>query len=79
MCIHFSQISSGYRFIADKVMEIDRFNPQVAARLVQAFNICNKLEVNRKAVMTTELQRIHAQEDLSKDVGEIVGKILNEK
>jgi len=42
----------GYRFVADKVMEIDRFNPQVAARLVQAFNICNKLEANRKAVMT---------------------------
>ncbi|WP_240637473.1 aminopeptidase N, partial [Neisseria meningitidis] len=35
---------SGYRFIADKVIEIDRFNPQVAARLVQAFNLCNKLE-----------------------------------
>ena len=29
--------------------------------------------------MTKELQRINAQEGLSKDVGEIVGKILNEK
>ncbi len=29
--------------------------------------------------MTKELQRIKAQEGLSKDVGEIVGKILNEK
>ena len=77
---HFhAEDGSGYRFIADKVMEIDRFNPQVAARLVQAFNICNKLEANRKAVMTKELQRINAQEGLSKDVGEIVGKILNEK
>ena len=77
---HFhAEDGSGYRFVADKVMEIDRFNPQVAARLVQAFNICNKLEANRKAVMTKELQRIHAQEGLSKDVGEIVGKILNEK
>ncbi len=77
---HFhAEDGSGYRFVADKVMEIDRFNPQVAARLVQAFNICNKLEANRKAVMTKELQRINAQEGLSKDVGEIVGKILNEK
>ena len=68
---------SGYRFIADKVIEIDRFNPQVAARLVQAFNLCNKLEPQRKNLVKQELQRIRAQEGLSKDVGEIVGKILD--
>ena len=46
---HFhAEDGSGYRFIADKVIEIDRFNPQVAARLVQAFNLCNKLEPHRK-------------------------------
>ena len=68
---------SGYRFIANKVIEIDRFNPQVAARLVQAFNLCNKLEPQRKNLVKQELQRIRAQEGLSKDVGEIVGKILD--
>ena len=75
---HFhAQDGSGYRFIADKVIEIDRFNPQVAARLVQAFNLCNKLEPYRKNLVKQELQRIRAQEGLSKDVGEIVGKILD--
>lgn len=74
---HFhAQDGSGYRFIADKVIEIDRFNPQVAARLVQAFNLCNKLEPHRKNLVKQELQCIRAQEGLSKDVGEIVGKIL---
>ncbi|QEY23402.1 aminopeptidase N [Neisseria animalis] len=74
---HFhAENGSGYAFIAEKVLEIDRFNPQVAARLVQAFNICNKLEPKRRALMTAELQRIAAQEGLSKDVGEIAGKIL---
>ena len=72
-----AQDGSGYRFIADKVIEIDRFNPQVAARLVQAFNLCNKLELHRKNLVKQELQRIRAQEGLSKDVGEIVGKILD--
>lgn len=72
-----AQDGSGYRFIADKVIEIDRFNPQVAARLVQAFNLCNKLEPHRKNLVKQELQRIRAQEGLSKDVGEIVGKILD--
>ena len=75
---HFhAEDGSGYRFIADKVIEIDRFNPQVAARLVQAFNLCNKLELHRKNLVKQELQRIRAQEGLSKDVGEIVGKILD--
>lgn len=75
---HFhAENGSGYRFIADKVIEIDRFNPQVAARLVQAFNLCNKLEPHRKNLVKQELQRIWAQEGLSKDVGEIVGKILD--
>lgn len=75
---HFhTEDGSGYRFIADKVIEIDRFNPQVAARLVQAFNLCNKLEPHRKNLVKQALQRIRAQEGLSKDVGEIVGKILD--
>ena len=73
----YAQDGSGYRFIADKVIEIDRFNPQVAARLVQAFNLCDKLEPHRKNLVKQELQRIRAQEGLSKDVGEIVGKILD--
>ncbi|MFS6937663.1 aminopeptidase N [Neisseria animaloris] len=74
---HFhAEDGSGYEFIAGKVMEIDRFNPQVAARLVQAFNICNKLEPNRRGLVKAQLQRIQAQEGLSKDVAEIVGKIL---
>ena len=75
---HFhAEDGSGYRFIAGKVIEIDRFNPQVAARLVQAFNLCNKREPHRKNLVKQELQRIRAQEGLSKDVGEIVGKILD--
>ena len=75
---HFhAENGSGYHFIADKVIEIDRFNPQVAARLVQAFNLCNKLEPHRKNLVKQELQRIRAQEGLSKDVGEIIGKILD--
>ncbi|MCF7529741.1 aminopeptidase N [Neisseria lisongii] len=74
---HFhAENGSGYRFVADKVIAIDRFNPQIAARLVQAFNICKKLEPHRRSLMSAELQRIAAQPSLSKDVGEIVGKIL---
>lgn len=68
----------GYRFIADKVIEIDRFNPQVAARLVQAFTLCRRLEPVRRALMERELARIRSQSGLSKDTAELVDKILAE-
>lgn len=76
---HFhAESGAGYAFTAGKVIEIDRFNPQVAARLVQAFNLCNKLEPVRRKLVTAQLQRIRTQSGLSKDVAEIVGKILAE-
>ncbi|WP_107687881.1 aminopeptidase N [Neisseria wadsworthii] len=75
---HFhAENGSGYEFLAEKVMQIDTFNPQVAARLVQAFNICKRLEPKRRALMELQLQNIAAKEGLSKDVAEIVGKILS--
>lgn len=75
---HFhAENGSGYEFLAEKVMQIDTFNPQVAARLVQAFNICKRLEPKRRALMERQLQNIAAKEGLSKDVAEIVGKILS--
>ncbi|UOO82400.1 aminopeptidase N [Uruburuella testudinis] len=75
---HFhAENGSGYEFIAEKVMQIDAFNPQVAARLVQAFNICHKLEPQRRKLMTMQLERIAGMDKLSKDVAEIVGKILS--
>ena len=74
---HFhAENGSGYQFIADKVMQIDAFNPQVAARLVQAFNLCNKLEPQRRKLMRMQLERIAGMDNLSKDTAEIVGKIL---
>ena len=76
---HFHAVDgAGYAFLAEKIMEIDRFNPQVASRLVQAFNICRRLEPNRRRLMALQLQRIQGQDGLSKDVGEVVGKIMAE-
>lgn len=75
---HFhAEDGSGYAFLAEKVMEIDAFNPQVAARLVQAFNICKRLEPKRRELMKQQLQHVAAKENVSKDVAEIIGKILS--
>ena len=67
---------AGYRFLADKIIETDRFNPSLAAGLARAFNLCRRLEPQRQKLMQAELQRIAAVADLSAETGEIVGKIL---
>ncbi|WP_287881305.1 aminopeptidase N [Aquitalea sp.] len=66
----------GYRFLADQVLALDAINPQVASRIVRAFNRWKKLEPQRQGLMQAELQRLLAS-PLSKDVYEIVYKNLN--
>ena len=76
--LHFHALDgSGYRFIADQVLALDSFNPQIASRLVQSFNRWKKLEPKRRALMKAELARLAAAK-LSKDVYEIVSKNLNQ-
>jgi len=74
-CFHAAD-GSGYRFVADRVLQLDPLNPQVAARLVSAFNRWRKYDTPRQALMTEQLQRIQRQPSLSRDVAEIVGKAL---
>ncbi len=66
----------GYRFIADNVIELDSINPQVASRLVSAFNHWRRFDAERQAAMSCELERIAAHAGLSRDVGEIVSRAL---
>ena len=68
---------SGYRFFADKVLELDAINPQTASRMVSGFNLWKRFDENRKALMRTQLERILATEGLSKDVQEIASTALN--
>jgi aminopeptidase N len=65
-----------YTFIADRVIEADKLNPQIASRLVSSFNSWKRLDEGRKGLMKAELERIVATEGLSKDVFEIVSKAL---
>ncbi len=67
---------SGYRFIADKVLELDRINPQIASGLSGVFKDYRKLNETSKNLMKQELEKILNTEGLSKNVYEIVSKIL---
>ncbi len=68
---------AAYAFFAEKLLELDGLNPQVAARLVSAYNPWKRFEPVRRAAMRRELETIAAHLGLSKDVGEIVERALD--
>lgn len=75
--VHFHRIDgAAYRFHADRVIELDGSNPQLASRLVSAFNPWKRFDAARQALMRTELERILDHDRLSKDVFEIASKAL---
>jgi len=74
---HFhSKDGYGYKFVADKIIDIDKINPQMASGLTGAFKIYEKLNTLNKDLMRSELERVISTESISKNVYEIVGKII---
>ena len=67
---------AGYAFLADRVIELDALNPQIAARLVSPLSRWRRYDSERQSIMKAQLERIQRQDNLSTDVGEIVGKSL---
>lgn len=75
--VQFHQASgAGYRFFADWLIRMDEVNPQTAARVAGAFETWRRYSPERQALMQAEMERILASKTLSKDMGEIVGRIL---
>ena len=68
---------SAYEFVADRILEIDRFNPQIAARLLTAFRSWKTLEAGRRKLAKATLQRVAKTEPLSRDTFEIVSRMLD--
>ena len=67
---------SGYVFHADRVIELDRINPQIAARMASAFNRWKRYDAGRQERMKSELKRIASIDSLSGDVSEIINNAL---
>ncbi|MCX4189356.1 aminopeptidase N [Methylophaga sp. OBS3] len=67
---------SGYKFLAEQILILDKLNPQVAARQLGAFNSWRQYDEARQEKMRSALQSIAKQPDLSSDVFEIVNKYL---
>ncbi|MEE8099348.1 MAG: aminopeptidase N [Hyphomicrobium sp.] len=67
---------TGYAFLADQVLALDRLNPQIAARMLSAFRSWRALETGRRGQARKALQRIAKTKGSSPDVQEIVSKML---
>lgn len=67
---------SGYLFLADRIVELDALNPQVAARMAACFNRWKRYDAGRQALIKAQLRRIASIENLSGDVSEIVTNAL---
>jgi aminopeptidase N len=73
----YDESGEGFAFVADKVIEIDAFNPQIASGLAGAFKNYGRLRGDQKTQMGIELERIKNHPDLSNNVYEVVTKILD--
>jgi len=73
-CFH-NENGSGYAFLANLIIELDKRNPQLASRLCTPLTRWRKMEEGLSSLMKTELERVQAQE-LSKDVYEVISKSL---
>ncbi|HEX3700890.1 MAG TPA: aminopeptidase N [Phenylobacterium sp.] len=70
---------AGYRFLADQILAVDRYNPMIAARLVDPLGGWRRYAPELGRLMKAELQRILKAEGLSKNVFELVSRSLAEE
>jgi aminopeptidase N len=67
---------AGYEFLADFVLDLDRRNPQVAARLLVSFRSWRALEARRRGLAEPALRRVADAGQLSSDTRDIVTRTL---
>ena len=67
---------SGYRFLAEQILVLNKLNPQVASRMLGAFNSWRQYDEVRQGLMKQALSEIANYSDLSPDVFEVVNKYL---
>ena len=67
---------AAYRLLADWLIRLDAKNPQTAARLSTAFEVWRRYDLDRQAKIRAELTRIASHPGLSRDLGEMVTRML---
>ncbi|MEF2551743.1 aminopeptidase N [Aurantimonas sp. A2-1-M11] len=70
------QDGAGYRWIAGKLVELDRLNPQIAARIATAFRSWRSFDEARRDQAETTLRQLVETQGLSTDLRDILGRSL---
>jgi aminopeptidase N len=70
--------AAGYVFWADRVIEIDGINPQLAARLARSMDHWRRLAEPYRTAAREAISRVAAKAELSDDVREIVTRALQD-
>lgn len=73
-----AESGEGYAFLAEHVIKIDSFNPQIAARMVSPLCDWRRYNSHRQKLMTAALKKIQGTAGLSANTAEIVGKSLRQ-
>jgi aminopeptidase N len=68
--------AAGYVFWADRVLELDAINPQIAARLARAMDPWSRLAEPYRAAAHEAIARVAARAELSNDVREVITRAL---
>ncbi len=69
--------ASGYEFWADRVLELDALNPQLASRIARALDRWTQLAEPYRSAARAAIARVAATPRLSSDTGEIVSRALS--
>ena len=75
VCFH-AKDGSGYEFLADQMIKLDKINPQVAAKMLTPLSRWKKLDPERQELMKKQLTRIINDPELSSNSYEVVSKSL---
>jgi len=68
---------SGYKFLADTVIELNDVNAKTATNLAKRFTQFKRYDAERQALMVEQMERIMAVPTLDVGIKEIIGKALD--
>jgi aminopeptidase N len=69
---------AGYALAAEKLLQLDAINPQVAARLANPFVHWRKLVAEQEQLMKSQVETMLSSSDMSNDLNELLTTSLND-
>jgi aminopeptidase N len=68
---------ASYTLLADRLIRLDKLNPQTTARMCSAFQTWKRYDLARQDLIKAQLERIAATDGLSRDTNEMITRILD--